>query len=749
MADLFDLFNGSGALASHTSDSGHSWADPDSLFTITGGSVTESGTDSDDKDYPLSNWTPPGTDYAVKMVVGASYPATATTNAFGPVVRAQGSSEDTPAYYLQMYETGGAGAAIIIWKGASSSTNLAIVGSLPLLAANDVVEFRVAGAGATVTLTALVNGTVVLTATDTSGTRITTAGQAGFRVTNAGAGGTDMCRTVWAGAIGGPTETVAPSTPTVAWLATQSFTAAAALPNDTYTWSATHGSITGSAATETYTAPSSGSTDTVTWTSVNLPTQTASATLSLVDTATQLAIRTQPPGSTSAGGSFGLIVTAEDSSSSVVTTYTGNVTVAISSNPSSGTLSGTLTQAAIAGVATFAGLSINNAGTGYTLVATASGLTSATTGAFNITSGTATAFSLGGPSSGFVHNASTNFTFTPNANYTGAITPAMSGLAGTWSPSSLTWSGSAVAQTATFTPDAVGIGSANGTASPSLTQPSAVTYDSNAQTVAVSPAVLQESSTTTVTFTGGGTFWESTAPTFGATGVSGISCGSVAVNSNTSATCSVTTSTASGTITWTDSTTGAQATETVSATATVLSIVTGLTTGLSTVGYAVVNPDDSTFSAYTTTGVLERGSGSGNYGALVSIPGTGYAEIRWSVGNAAPFYPDVVEAPVASSGGGGGGGGSSLTGYYLSGSIALSPAPTASAFTITLSPAISSSMVVADLVGQYVTFLSGANQAAYRMIRSAVINSTTSVAVALNAAFPVTPSAADALIISG
>lgn len=62
-----------------------------------------------------------------------------------------------------------------------------------------------------------------------------------------------------------------------------------------------------------------------------------------------------------------------------------NVTIAISSNPAGGTLSGTLTMAAFAGVATFNNLSINNSGNGYTLAASAIGLTSATSSSFNIT----------------------------------------------------------------------------------------------------------------------------------------------------------------------------------------------------------------------------------------------------------------------------------------------------------------------------------------------------------------------------
>src|SRR5437879_11360420 len=63
--------------------------------------------------------------------------------------------------------------------------------------------------------------------------------------------------------------------------------------------------------------------------------------------------------------------------------FTGNITVAIGTNPSSGTLSGTKTVAAVAGGASFSGLSIDKGGTGYTLTAT--GAVRTTRASLNIT----------------------------------------------------------------------------------------------------------------------------------------------------------------------------------------------------------------------------------------------------------------------------------------------------------------------------------------------------------------------------
>src|SRR5205823_3619280 len=81
-------------------------------------------------------------------------------------------------------------------------------------------------------------------------------------------------------------------------------------------------------------------------------------------------------------------VTAQDAQGNTATGFTGNVTVAIGTNPSSGTLGGTLAREGVGGGATVADRSINKVGTGYTLTATGAG--SATSAAFNITAGTAT-----------------------------------------------------------------------------------------------------------------------------------------------------------------------------------------------------------------------------------------------------------------------------------------------------------------------------------------------------------------------
>jgi hypothetical protein len=92
------------------------------------------------------------------------------------------------------------------------------------------------------------------------------------------------------------------------------------------------------------------------------------------------------PANTAAGAIItpAVEVMVRDSLNNVVKTYTDTITIGIGTNPSGGTLSGTTAVAAIAGLASFADLSINLAGTGYRLVATATGLASATSNSFTI-----------------------------------------------------------------------------------------------------------------------------------------------------------------------------------------------------------------------------------------------------------------------------------------------------------------------------------------------------------------------------
>ena len=78
-------------------------------------------------------------------------------------------------------------------------------------------------------------------------------------------------------------------------------------------------------------------------------------------------------------------IAVQDASGNTVAAATDAVTVAFGTNPGSGTLSGTLTVAAIQGIATFSNLRIDRPASGYTLAANAAGLSGATSGPFTVT----------------------------------------------------------------------------------------------------------------------------------------------------------------------------------------------------------------------------------------------------------------------------------------------------------------------------------------------------------------------------
>jgi len=100
---------------------------------------------------------------------------------------------------------------------------------------------------------------------------------------------------------------------------------------------------------------------------------------------------TQAPVNTRAGATItpGVKVAIQDAAGNTVSSAQDAVTLAIGANPAGGTLSGTLTVAAVNGVATFPDLMIDKAGNGYTLTAAAGGLSGATSPGFDVLTGSA------------------------------------------------------------------------------------------------------------------------------------------------------------------------------------------------------------------------------------------------------------------------------------------------------------------------------------------------------------------------
>src|SRR5690242_16617485 len=127
-------------------------------------------------------------------------------------------------------------------------------------------------------------------------------------------------------------------------------------------------------------------------TASGLTSATSSAFTITAGAATHLAF-SQQPSSAGSGATIApaVTVTALDGAGNVATTFANQVSLAFANNAGGGTLTGGAATTPVSGVATFSGLSIDKAGTGYTLGASATGVTGVTSAAFNITAGTVSA----------------------------------------------------------------------------------------------------------------------------------------------------------------------------------------------------------------------------------------------------------------------------------------------------------------------------------------------------------------------
>jgi len=264
------------------------------------------------------------------------------------------------------------------------------------------------GATGTTTLTATINGDAIAEANETFFVNLTAAGNASFgdnqglgTITNDDTAGITLTQTAGTTDVteGGATDTyslVLTSQPTANVLITLfPGTQVTALPTpltftsgnwnvvQTVTVTAVDDAIVEGPHTGTisHTVASSDAT----YNQFALANVTANITDNDTAVATQLNFGQQPTSSAS-GASItpALTVRILDVGGTLVDS-TANVTLAIGTNPSGGTLSGTATVAAVAGIATFSNLSINTAGAGYTLIASSGDLIGAVSNAFNIT----------------------------------------------------------------------------------------------------------------------------------------------------------------------------------------------------------------------------------------------------------------------------------------------------------------------------------------------------------------------------
>ena len=103
------------------------------------------------------------------------------------------------------------------------------------------------------------------------------------------------------------------------------------------------------------------------------------------DIPTQLGISVQPPAKVTAGKGFGLEIQVENAEGQLDRNYNGMVTINLASGPAGASLVGSLTVAVNYGQAVFYRLSLADAGNGYTITATATGLTPVTSDPFQVT----------------------------------------------------------------------------------------------------------------------------------------------------------------------------------------------------------------------------------------------------------------------------------------------------------------------------------------------------------------------------
>lgn len=164
----------------------------------------------------------------------------------------------------------------------------------------------------------------------------------------------------------------------------------------------------------------------------------ASSSFTVAPGAPSKLVMTSQPGHTVAGDTISpaVSVALQDAAGNVVIDSPATVELALGANPGGATLGGQVVAVTTDGVATFSDLSVDKVGSGYTLAATSTGLTAATSTAFNVSVGAPSrvAFTVnpGGGTGGVnwstqprvaIQDAFGNQVTTSTANVTLSITP--------------------------------------------------------------------------------------------------------------------------------------------------------------------------------------------------------------------------------------------------------------------------------------------------------------------------------------
>ena len=199
------------------------------------------------------------------------------------------------------------------------------------------------------------------------------------------------------------TVTVSPATPSITAGATQQMSAEGRDADNgvvngvTWFWASSNHTVATVSQTGLVTAVAPG-TASITAVGKGMPgSTTLTVTPAPLGPATKLAFITQPTGAIASATMASVQVAVQTASGQTLTTDNATqVVLAIGTNAGGGTLGGTLTATVTNGVAAFSNLSIDKAGSGYTLTAASNALTGATSTTFTISSAAAAklAFSI-------------------------------------------------------------------------------------------------------------------------------------------------------------------------------------------------------------------------------------------------------------------------------------------------------------------------------------------------------------------
>jgi hypothetical protein len=126
---------------------------------------------------------------------------------------------------------------------------------------------------------------------------------------------------------------------------------------------------------------------TFTVTDGSLTAATTATAITITPAAASKVVFGQAPSDAVAGVAISPTMTAqvEDAFNNIVTTDTSKVTISINAGPNSSAITGTAIVSAVKGVATFTGISLSTAGTGYKLALADGSLTGATSSTFKVT----------------------------------------------------------------------------------------------------------------------------------------------------------------------------------------------------------------------------------------------------------------------------------------------------------------------------------------------------------------------------